>query len=86
MKLYFVLLIVLLFLIAACTPEEKQCTVNEDCIPSQCCHATETVNKKNAPDCRNVLCTLQCEPGTLDCGQGEVKCVDNICTAVIKEK
>lgn len=76
-------LLISLFLIS-CTPAEKACTVDADCVPAACCHAVDAVNKENAPDCRGVLCTAVCEPGTLDCGQGEVKCVSGQCKAVLQ--
>ncbi len=85
MKQIAVLFLGFIFLLSSCAIEaEKQCTVDADCVPAQCCHATDAVNKQSAPDCRNVLCTLQCEPGTLDCGQGEVKCRQNKCAVEIK--
>lgn len=68
--------------------EEKRCSIDEDCAAASCCHASEAVNKEFAPDCEGVFCTQgigvqSCEPGTLDCGQGEIKCVDGRCTVVI---
>ena len=50
-----------------------------------CCHSTSAVNKDNALDCKAVLCTMDCAPNTLDCGQGQIKCVDNICTVRLNE-
>ena len=72
-----------LFLVACSVPAEKVCEVDSDCIAAQCCHATDAVNKDNAPDCRGLLCTMNCEPDTLDCGQGEIKCVSGSCEAVL---
>src|SRR3989344_741492 len=46
------------------------CSSNNDCIPASCCHATTCTNKEKAPICDRILCTQQCVPGTLDCGQG----------------
>ena len=72
-----------LFLVS-CVPAEKVCTADADCVPAACCHAVDAVNKENAPDCRGVLCTAVCEPETLDCGQGEAKCVSGRCEAVLQ--
>lgn len=82
---YLILLISLFSLfIVSCTPAEKVCTEDLDCVPADCCHAVDAVNSENAPDCRGVLCSAVCEPGTLDCGQGEVKCISGRCEAVLE--
>ncbi len=78
-------LLITLFL-ASCTssiPPEKQCSVNQDCVPSKCCHADDAVNKANAPNCNDIFCTQQCKPGTLDCNQGKISCVKGECKALI---
>jgi hypothetical protein len=59
------------------------CKADEDCAPAECCHATYCVNKKYAPDCKNIMCTLECIKGTIDCGGG-CSCVDNTCIARVK--
>ncbi len=41
----------------------------KQCYPSDCCHAT--VCSLEQPDCTGAICTMDCRPGTLDCGQGE---------------
>lgn len=64
-------------------PTEKSCSTDTDCVPAECCHARETVNKEYAPRCEGMLCTMNCEPETLDCGQGEIKCVDGECQVFI---
>lgn len=64
--------------------ETKQCLIDQDCVPAGCCHASEAVNKDNAPDCADVFCTTECQEGTLDCGQGEVKCISGSCEVVLK--
>jgi hypothetical protein len=76
------ILLISLFLIS-CTPTEKVCSVDKDCIQASCCHANDAVNRDNAPDCSGILCTSVCEPETLDCGQGQVKCISGQCKAVI---
>ena len=63
---------------------EKRCTLDSDCTGATCCHITEAVNKDNAPNCKGSICTLECMPDTLDCGTGEIKCVNNECLAVLK--
>ena len=82
--------VVLVFslLVLSCAPEdippEKFCELDDECVPAQCCHPTDAVNKEHAPDCSDTFCTEVCQPNTLDCGQGEIKCIDNQCTAVIQ--
>lgn len=80
----------LLLLLAACAsppaaiPAEKQCSVDSDCLPAQCCHPKDAVNKNSAPNCQGLLCTQECVPNTIDCGQGEIKCMQGECKAVMK--
>lgn len=73
----------LLLLVVSCSPvtvpPEKQCSSDSDCVPVQCCHPTDAVHKKYAPDCSGTFCTLECAPNTLDCGQGEIKCSAGQC-------
>ncbi len=64
-------------------PVEKQCMQDSDCVANACCHAKDAVNKQHAPDCKSVMCTMSCEPGTLDCAQGKVLCGQGECRAVI---
>ncbi len=85
----FTILLVSLFLLS-CTPamevsEELRCQTDADCVPAQCCHPTSAVNKDFAPDCAGILCSQNCEPNTLDCGQGEIKCQAGKCKAIITE-
>ena len=82
-KKIFGLVLVMFFLIG-CVPAEKSCTEDKDCVKADCCHASDAVNKENAPDCKGMLCTMECKPGTTDCGQGEIKCVEGSCEAVLK--
>lgn len=71
-------------LLTSCSPlpPEKQCSVDADCVPDACCHATDAVNSEYGPSCESVFCTLECRPETLDCGQGKVECVKKECKAV----
>lgn len=87
LRVTFLFLIFLVFLIflTGCVPVDKKCSTDEDCVPASCCHASEAVNKGYAPDCRGVLCSAVCEPGTMDCGQGKVGCVEGKCEVVWKE-
>ncbi|MEK6968871.1 MAG: hypothetical protein AABW48_00405 [Nanoarchaeota archaeon] len=75
----FLLFFLPLFLVS-CTPAEKTCAADADCVPAQCCHPTDAVNLEYEPDCSNVACTMDCKPETLDCGQGEIKCLSGKCT------
>ena len=59
------------------------CSSDSDCVPAQCCHPTGCVLKDAAPDCKGIMCTAECKPGTLDCGQGSCKCVDKKCEVVM---
>lgn len=73
-------------LLAACAPDGRpaaagaECAVDADCVPAACCHATACVAKAAAPDCRAVMCTMECRPGTLDCG-GACLCRAGRCAA-----
>ena len=65
-------------------PEEIKCEIDADCVPDGCCHADSCVNENFKPNCDEIMCTLSCEPETLDCGQGSCLCVNNKCSAKIK--
>ncbi len=54
------------------------------CVPSSCCHSTSCIPPGQAPDCSNIMCTQECVPGTLDCGQGSCAYVGGKCEAVLK--
>jgi len=83
-RIMYLILLLMSSLLISCTPAEKMCVEDADCVPADCCHSVDAVNKENAPDCSSVLCSAVCEPGTLDCGQGEAKCVSGRCKAVIR--
>lgn len=55
------------------------------CVPASCCHSTGCVLSEDAPDCGEILCTMSCEPETLDCGQGHCEFVDGECEVVWDE-
>jgi putative hemolysin len=59
------------------------CSSDSDCTPAQCCHATTCINLASKRVC-NLLCTQECRPGTLDCGQGGCRCVAGNCEAVMQ--
>ena len=65
---------------------EKTCFADTDCVPAQCCHSTDVVNKIYAPKCSGVFCTENCLQGTLDCGFGKPLCVNNRCTIMWTKK
>jgi hypothetical protein len=61
----------------------SECSGNTDCVAAQCCHPNDCVPLDEAPDCYGVSCTDNCEPGTMDCGQGHCECQSGTCVAVI---
>ena len=75
-----------LFVLSFFVGEEniKYCQVDDDCVPMACCHPDDCVNLANRPDCTGIMCTMECKPGTMDCGQGYCACVDNECRAMIE--
>ncbi len=86
MKKVGVLAIILLFLpifIIGCTNQidigRTFCNKDSDCIPEQCCHPNSVTNKNFAPNCQGISCSEICQ-GPLDCGAGEIKCINSICT------
>ena len=85
-KTVIILILLLEILLLACTPAEKRCSVDQDCVPNQCCGGTDGVNKAYGPNCEGILCAQVCTPGTISCNQGEIKCRQGECTAVFHEK
>ncbi len=63
---------------------EDDCTTDADCVPSGCCHAAACGNAASAPDCSDVMCTQDCQYGTLDCG-GRCLCHEGKCAARLSE-
>ncbi len=83
MKKYILIILIFLFLISGC--EQKiiiVCKLDSDCVPASCCHPTSCIIRENKPDCKGVMCTMECKSETMDCGQGGCKCVNNKCEAV----
>ena len=60
-----------------------ECSADADCVAATCCHASEAVPLSEAPECSGIFCTTECAPGTLDCGQGEIKCLKGKCEVVL---
>lgn len=58
---------------------QAECSTDADCVPEQCCHATTCIPASQKKVC-NVMCTMECQPGTLDCG-GSCTCESGKCTA-----
>ena len=65
-------------------PISAACSTDADCVPASCCHATACVPKGSAPDCAGVMCTMNCEPDTIDCGGGCV-CQSGACSAKLND-
>ncbi|MBI2040748.1 MAG: hypothetical protein HYT16_01475 [DPANN group archaeon] len=61
------------------------CASDSDCVQKECCHPVSAVNKAFRPDCSDTFCTAVCQPNTLDCNQGKIKCIKNKCEAIINE-
>jgi len=59
--------------------QKSDCTVDSDCVPEQCCHATSCIPQEKKEVC-NVMCTMECRGGTLDCG-GSCACENSKCVA-----
>ena len=57
----------------------------EECVAANCCHATGCVWESEAPDCGDIFCSMSCEPGTMDCGQGHCEAVNEKCEIVWDE-
>lgn len=57
----------------------------EECVPATCCHPVECVPKNEAPNCSEKFCSMECKPGTLDCGQGYCEYIDGKCEVVMNE-
>jgi len=60
-----------------------ECAIDSDCVPVACCHADSCVPASKAPDCTDNLCTQVCKEGTMDCGAGSCKCINNACEAIM---
>lgn len=63
---------------------DDPCTTDDDCVPADCCHPAACVAQSNAPSCGDVMCTMECRMGTLDCG-GACLCHEGRCAARLSE-
>ncbi|MDD5192443.1 MAG: hypothetical protein PHH54_04705 [Candidatus Nanoarchaeia archaeon] len=79
-----ILLIAVIYLIVKNNKDDNikktECSVDDDCIPNSCCHATGCMPKENVSVC-NVFCSMDCS-GPLDCGAGTCGCVKGKCQVV----
>ncbi|PKG31620.1 MAG: hypothetical protein CW742_12445 [Methanoregula sp.] len=57
------------------------CVLAEECVPARGCHPTSCINRVDAPDCSDPICTMSCE-GPLDCGAGTCGCGQGTCTVI----
>lgn len=63
----------------------QACASDADCVPAECRHPSTCTVASAAPSCGDVMCTMECRPGTLDCGQGQCLCQNGTCVAQIGE-
>jgi hypothetical protein len=98
-KLIFIVFLIILLVLAGCNETENKslidnnnqidntltCRTDSDCVPQGCCHSKSCVNKEYKSNCFDVLCSMNCEPNSLDCGQGSCQCINNQCEAVFNE-
>ena len=85
-----IVILVLIGLIILLTTTKKEvapgyCAFDSDCVPASCCHPSSCVTKEQAPNCKGIMCSQVCEPGTLDCGQGSCICENNKCKTTIEQ-
>ncbi len=59
-----------------------ECSRDADCAPAECCHPSTCVPAGRAPACDQTVCSSECRPATLDCGQGHCACISGRCGAV----
>ena len=81
-----ILLLFAIIIVSGCISNDNSSGADNNqtlvCVPATCCHPTACVPENQAPDCSNVMCTMDCRPGTLDCGQGYCAVVDDKCAVV----
>ncbi len=59
----------------------SECNIDSDCVQDSCCHSSKCVSIDKKPDCRNKICSMDCE-SVLDCGAGRCSCIQNKCEVV----
>ena len=90
MKKYLLFLVFAIVFVSGCynAPTEidleAECSYDQDCVPASCCHSTECVPAGEAQNCKGMMCTMECRPDTMDCGQGFCRCINNECKAILK--
>ncbi len=58
----------------------SQCSTDAECVPDACCHAKGCVPKAEGPqNCADMVCSMECAPGTMDCGAGACACLNGTC-------
>ena len=83
-----ILLLFAIIIVSGCTSNDSSNNGNNNtnqdlvCVPATCCHPTQCVPESQAPDCSDIFCTQECQPGTMDCGQGYCGVVDNKCAVI----
>ena len=80
-----VLVVVLLVCAGAWFFLDAKSDMDVSCVPAGCCHSNACVLESEASDCSEHLCSMSCEPGTMDCGQGHCEYVDGECGVVWDE-
>jgi hypothetical protein len=60
------------------------CSVDADCVPASCCHPSSCVPAAQKPNCADTMCTMNCAPGTMDCG-GRCACEAGSCKAILAQ-
>jgi hypothetical protein len=65
-------------------PEGAECATDDDCVPASCCHATACMPAAQRPTCEGTMCSMDCRPGTLDCG-GRCLCQAGRCAAQLSQ-
>jgi len=95
MKIWIAIVVIILSLTMAWVTFNKydyslkqtmgECTIDSDCVPATCCHPDSCVPDSKAPVCDGIFCTEVCAEGTMDCGAGSCKCINNACDAVFIE-
>lgn len=76
--LLIVILIILIWFIVQRNAEEI------NCVPACGCHSSDCIPENEALNCPAIFCTQECQPGTLDCGQGSCEYDGEKCIAVFK--
>jgi len=86
MRKYLLFLVFIMVFVSGCSgvPADIECSKDSDCVPASCCHPDSCVPAGEAPNCEGMMCTMECKPDTMDCGQGDCKCINNKCKAILK--